>query len=552
MISALPATETIAALLNHAAQEWPDRPFLRVRTGETVTDRTFAQVRAAVAALALELRRLGIQPGDGVALGSENSIEWVVAYLAITCSRAVAIPLDSQAAPGEILHVLERSSAKLLLHSRKFADALATAGRPVPCATRLLTPLELDSPTGAGGDDVLAAAPEDLAVILFTSGTTGFAKGVMLTHRNLVSDAVGSAARLTIFASDNLLLLLPLHHTYSSTVNILVTLRGGAHATLATSYKSRDIVDDIRIGHVTILPGVPQIYENLMLAIQRSVSAAPLLKRSAVSLFGSIARMGSYVGLSFGKPLFASLRAKAGLSGIRLFASGGASLRPEVNRYFRELGFDLIQGYGLTETSPVLTFNSPAANRIGSVGRAIQGVELRIDRADANGIGEICARGPMIMRGYFDDPESTANVLRDGWLHTGDAGRLDRRGYLYITGRLKNIIVTSGGKNIYPEEIESRLDQSPYVLESLVFGVERQKGGGEELRALIVPDLASITALRESGTDVDIAAEMKKTVDDYNATVPVYRQIRRWQIHDTEFEKTALRKIRRFKYTSLE
>jgi len=265
-----------------------------------------------------------------------------------------------------------------------------------------------------------------------------------------------------------------------------------------------------------------------------------------------VSRAGHFLRLKLGKPLFSSLRTRAGLAGMRLFASGGAALRPKVNRFFADLGFDLVQGYGLTETSPVLTFNPPERNRIGSVGLPIHGAELRIDGSDGNGIGEVCARGPMVMRGYFADPQTTAQVLRDGWLHTGDAGYIDNHGYLHITGRIKNVIVTSGGKNVYPEEIEAQLDLSPYVLESLVLGVERSKGGGEELAAIIVPDAAFIATERERGHEPGVEAEIKRTVDAYNATVPVYRQIRRWKLRETEFEKTALRKIRRFKYTTFD
>jgi long-chain acyl-CoA synthetase len=259
----------------------------------------------------------------------------------------------------------------------------------------------------------------------------------------------------------------------------------------------------------------------------------------------------SAFGFHSGKVLFRSLREKAGLRSVRLMISGGAALPPKINYFFDRMGFTLMQGYGLTETSPVLSVNRPNKNRIGSAGPALPGIELKIDSPDANGIGEVCARGENVMQGYFENEQATKDVIRDGWFHTGDAGRMDKDGFLYITGRIKNLIVTGAGKNVYPEEIESQLNLSPFILESLVLGLERKHGSGEELFAVILPDHEFIDSETASGKTVDLHSEIEKIVDSYNNSVPVYRKIREWTIRSEPFDKTSTRKIKRYLYKNV-
>ena len=299
---------------------------------------------------------------------------------------------------------------------------------------------------------------------------------------------------------------------------------------------------------MTVLVGVPQVFENIMNGIYRGVAEASLFRRALFRVFYGVSAALYRLGVRAGNPLFRSLRAKAGLDSLAMMVSGGAALRPDVNHFFERLGFTLLQGYGLTETSPVISVNRPGLNRIGSVGQPLHTVEFRIESPDADGVGEICVRGPMVMQGYFENPAATADVLHDGWFHTGDAGYVDRDGFLFITGRLKNVIITGAGKNVHPEEIESRLSASPYVQEALVRGTERKKGAGEELEAILVPDRAALDAAREHGQAIDVMAELSKVVEAYNHSVPDYRRIRRWQMQEEELAKTSTRKVRRYLY----
>ena len=550
MSASLP--KTIPELVTHAAETWPDRPYLQTRLGETISAQTFSQVATTVRGLAAGLINAGVGRGEHVALLSENRPEWVLTYLAISSAGAVIVPLDALMSQPEVANILSSSKARVLICSRKFYADMQPITRElnVQLYTLESQPDSTETPLPVATDISLHdPAPSDLAVIIFTSGTTGFSKGVMLSHENLCSDVDSVLKAIRILPTDNFHLLLPLNHTYSSTVNMLVPLGGGARATFSTSYKSRDILDDIRIAGVTLLVGVPQVYENIMLGINRAVSEAPAIRRLLFRVFYALSGAANKVGLNLGRLLFSSLRTKAGMASLRFMISGGAALRPAVNRYFQRLGFTLLQGYGLTETSPILSVNREERTRIGSSGQAIPGVELRIDHPDpTTGIGEICARGPNVMLGYYQNPEATSAVLRDGWFHTGDAGYLDRDGFLFITGRIKSMIVTAAGKNVYPEEIESQLNASPYIIESLVLGVERQRGAGEELYALIVPDKTVLELEKENGHDVNVMAEIQAVVEAYNKSVPTYRSIRQWQLREEEFVKTSSRKIKRFLY----
>jgi long-chain acyl-CoA synthetase len=544
--------QTIPELLEHAAALWQDRPYLVSRTGNVVSCRSYGQVLELVQQVAGGLIEQGVRPQDRIALLSENRAEWVIVYFSILAAGAVVIPLDALMSLSEVRNIIKESGARTLIVSQKLQTALNESGSSIEGIERTFlldaTALENLSLPRKAGVALPKIDPDNVAVIIFTSGTTGHSKGVVLTHNNLCSNVEGIRSTIHTSQHDNFFMLLPLNHTFSSTVSMLCPLACGASVTLATSYKSRDILDDIRLCGVTLLPGVPQVYENIMAGIKRAVAEAGLAKRVLFNFLYFLSSIYERFGIPAGRLLFRSLRKKAGLDSLWLMISGGAALRTDLNHFFARLGFTLIQGYGLTETSPVLSVNLPHCNRIGSVGPALKGVEIKIANPDKTGIGEICARGPNVMQGYFENPEATAEVLKEGWFYTGDAGYLDRHSYLYITGRLKNVIITGAGKNVYPEEIESRLNASPFILESLVLGVERKRGTGEELYALVVPDKIYVEGEQAAGKAVDLQNEIKRVVDEYNSSVPQYRQIRQWQLREEEFTKTSSRKIKRFLY----
>ncbi len=547
--SAVYAWPAIPTLLARSVAEFGASIALVQRVNDTVRDITYTELYSRIQAAQRHLLELKLSAGERAVLWSENCEEWIEAYYAILSLGSVVVPVDPNMPTTEAAHLTERASAKLILYHEKLGDGAKTIADkyriPAVSLSELNSESREDRPLVPQSYDV---QPDHLAVIIFTSGTTGFSKGVMLSHANLTSDALGVIESFKIDARDNFHLLLPLHHAYSSTVNLLCALAGGARATLATSYKSRDIVDDIQACGVTMLIGVPHLYESLMNGILRNVKSAGIVKNIAFHSLFAISKICQSLGFAAGRSLFSTFRKKAGLTSLRVMVSGGAALRPLVNKFFLTLGIDLVQGYGLTETSPVLTVNPPEKNVVGTVGPPVSGVLLKIENPDADGIGEVCARGPMIMRGYFEDDTMTSEAIQDGWFHTGDAGKLDDSGYLSITGRIKNVIITAAGKNIYPEEVEAQLNQSPFVAESLVAGVHLKPGGGEELFALIVPDQAIIAERNTEGSKLDISHEINQVVRQYNEAAPSFRRVRGWAIREQEFQKSSTLKILRYRY----
>jgi long-chain acyl-CoA synthetase len=538
-----PGALTIPALFDAAVSVRTGAALLKRRDGEALETLSYRETALAVDAFSARVRTLGCGKGERVALLAENSWEWVVGYLGLLRAGCVAVPLDTLMPLEDILNILSHSEARLLYCSQRFAEQLEELSPEQRRMTKveLLPGIETLLAEHRDNGGSVEIAPADLAVIIYTSGTTGNSKGVMLSHGNLASNVLACREVCRILASDNFLLLLPLHHTFSSTVNMLLAIGAGASTTLATSYRSRDIVSDIRVGGVTILVGVPQVFENIMDGIKRAVAGAGVLKRA---LFASLLTL-SGTRRGSGGLLFRSFRERAGLGSLRLMVAGGAALPVPVNRFFEQLGFVLIQGYGLTESGPVLSVNAPDRNRLGSVGRPLPGVRFRIEQPNAVGIGEVWAQGPNVMQGYFQNDAATKEALHDGWLRTGDAGYLDRDGYLYLTGRLKNIIVTPAGKNVYPEEIEAKLSMESAIADVLVLGVKRKERGGEEICALLKLNDEYLEISEFDSSPEETAGEI---IRRYNAKAKPHLQIREWKLLQGDFEKTSTRKIKRFQY----
>jgi long-chain acyl-CoA synthetase len=394
------------------------------------------------------------------------------------------------------------------------------------------------------------AAPGDLAVILFTSGTTGRAKGVMLSHLNLLSNAEGVARSFAVGPGDRMLSILPMHHTLECTIGFLCPLRMGASVAYARGLDSKQLREDMRESRATILVAVPLLYEKLLTAIHRGIAEAPAGARLLVRTLLGVTRLVRWAsGARIGGRLLRRVRVRAGLEHVRIFACGAAPLAPEVFWGFTDLGWTMVEGYGLTETSPVVCFNVPARSNPGGVGWPMVGIEVRIAEPDSEGDGEILVRGPNVMLGYYGNPAATADVIRDGWFHTGDLGRFLPDGRVSITGRLKNMIATAAGKKIYPEEIEVQLANSPFVLEVVVAAGRDARGEREEVHAHIVPNLAELElAAKAQGRAADeawIEATLRADVEARCEALAPYKRVKRVIVRRQEFPKTTTGKIRR-------
>ena len=527
----------ILTRIQEAASRYPDRIAIQYKEGDRYRTYAYRELIPVIASVARSLSDHGIARGDRVAILSENRPEWVFSYLAVTVLGAVVVPMDAQLTEKEVAVLLANSEAKAL--------CLSAATRERVSGSMSLSIISFDGEDGvpfrgmmeAHPDAVLPANPgnDDLAAILYTSGTTGDPKGVMLTHGNLASNCA-SAIRLNIvYPSDNLLCLLPLHHTYPAMACMLLTLSLGATMTILNSLKGPDIIACMQETGVSVLVGVPQLLTALRRAIFDQIEKKPLPLRGLVHLLlglNSVVRrvMGANIGSLFFKQVHARFGPK-----FRLMVSGGARLDPDVFTDMANLGFTVIEAYGLTETSPGATFNPVGRQKAGSIGIPIPDVDVRIVDPDPSGMGEIAIRGPNVMLGYYKKPEATAEVLRDGWFYSGDLGYRDRDGYFFITGRSKEMIVLSTGKKVFPDELEKFYKQLPAIKEICL--VETPRG----LEAAVVPDFDYLRRQNIANARETIAFE----IEDLQKELPTYKRVMGIKIFKESLPATRLGKLKR-------
>lgn len=554
-----PVVRLLPQLVDFAAQQYGETPFLLRWDGSAWTGYSFRTAAAATHAFAALLVREGVRPGDRVGLQSENRPEWGIAYMAILEAGGVVVPLDAALKEQEVGEILATAGATLAVTSARQQAVLDAVRESRLGDLRLvgLDPIE-GLPSFDEAQQVFAGAtaraltaePQDLAVIIFTSGTTGQAKGVMLSHGNLLSNTEGVARTINCGPGDRMLSVLPLHHTFESTIGLLCPLRTGGAVCYARGLDSKQLREDMRSSKATLFVAVPLLYEKLLSAIHKGIAEAPILSRLLVqTLIGVTRVVRALTGVRVGGTLLRSIRERAGLDHIRIFACGAAPLAPQVFWGFTDLGWTMVEGYGLTETSPVACLNLPRKPKPGGVGWPLTGVEVRIDEPDAEGNGEIAVRGPNVMLGYYGNAAATAEVMRDGWFLTGDLGRFLPDGRVRITGRLKNMIATAAGKKIYPEEIEVQLADSPYVLEVVVVGGRDARDEREEVHAHVYPNLTELRLLAKAQgkacDDAFVEATLKADVQARCAVLAAYKQVKRVIVRQSEFPKTTTGKIKR-------
>lgn len=552
---------TIPQLLKRVCELYGPKPaFYFFREGNW-SSLTYSELGKAVEGIAAGLLSLGHSRNSKIALWSENSPEWCQAYLGILSMGGTVVPIDPLLKPNELAGIIRHSESEAIFVSPKCLDTLEQLLRTGITFKSIFLldgneassgriPLAQLSEKGSTSERRLPATSNiDLAALIYTSGTTGNPKGVMLTHKNILSDIWGIFKALKLYSSDKFLSVMPLHHTFEATCGFLVPLTGGATVVYSRSLKSRELAEDIKANAITVMLGVPLLFEKFWLGLIRNIQSKSWLTKLYFGLgFNLGAWLPKPIRNPWGKYYFSALRRKAGLESVRLMICGGAPLSPEIPKNFDILGMKFLQGYGLTESSPVLSLNPEQGYEYASIGFPIAGAELRIDEPDADGVGEILAKGEMVMAGYYRNPEETARVLKEGWLYTGDSGWQDQNGLFHITGRLKNIIVTRAGKNVYPEEIEREMLKSPYIAEALVVG--RKIPGGEEVYAIIVPNYEFIQQegqLQGKIYDDRYVEELIRTeVSLCCQNLADYKRIKGFEIRRQELEKTSTRKIKRF------
>lgn len=553
-------------LLYTSAELYADRVayLYKDRLGGEYLPITFAQVKSDVDAFGTALLREGLSDAHVGVIG-ENRYEWMVSYLAVANGPGVIVPLDRELPAHEIAALTERAELATIIYSSKVEQKLEEALKLVPHSVRLIS---MDSDRAQG--DVLSMSEliaegnrriqegdtrfidrevdaEGMSMLLFTSGTTGLAKGVMLNHRNLASNIYNMSkfVDLTVHEKQQVgLSLLPMHHTYEFTCTILASFYQGA--TIAFCEGLKYIVKNMEEAHVTYMIAVPLVFENMHHKIwaQAAKSGKDAKMRNAIRMIRTLSHIDKKIQKRT-KRLFKEVHAALG-GHIRLMIAGAAPSDPDVISDFNAMGITMIQGYGMTECSPIIALNPEENARPAAAGLPLPGTEIKIFEPGENGTGEIICKSDSVMLGYYKDPEETEKAIQDGWLHTGDIGYFDKEGYLHITGRKKNVIVTKNGKNIFPEEVEFYLNRSPYIAEVVVTGEKEGDTGESIVWANIFPDHEAIAEQKGTLSEQELRALLKSEIDRINDQMPFYKRVKRFRIRETEFDKTTTRKIKRW------
>ena len=552
--------ETLMEMLDGSAKLFANDTAFLVKTeeGGPYKPITYTQFRDDVNAMGTALTDLGLHNGR-IAIISENRYEWAVTYLATVNGTGIVVPLDKELPVSELKSLLLRSRADAVFYSAAKTSDVESIADDVP---NLKYRISMDAGESTQsvysyqallkkgyelvekGNRAFLDAPIDkeaMSILLFTSGTTDKSKAVMLSHRNICSNLMDMCSMLYIGPDDVFLMLLPLHHTYACTCGFLCQIYRGC--TIAFCEGLRHIVKNLKESKTTILLGVPLILEAMYKRIWDQAAKDPkLLKKLKLGL--KISKTLKAVGIDVRRKLFKTIIENFG-GAIRMFISGGAAIDPQVIQGFQDFGIHCVQGYGLTECSPIIALNRDCDYKNASAGLPVPNTEIKIDNPNEEGIGEIIAKGPNIMLGYYENEEATREAIVDGWFHSGDLGYMDNDKFVYITGRKKNVIVTKNGKNIYPEEIETLLSRSPFVSECLVYGKEGMGTGEVDVAADIYPDLEKVKEeLGEENPSKDqIRLLLDKEVLKVNKSLELYKYIRYFTVRDMEFEKTTSKKI---------
>ena len=553
-LNPVPEYRSIPEMLQASASIYKDKPFLLEKSPDgSWMQLTYSEFSSAVDLLAKAL--IGIEERPVVGLTGSNSVAWATVFMATLRAGGIIVPIDKELPAAEIHTILHYSGASILFHDAQMPQDLQTSipskqTRTFQMRSPSRSENSLESLLDAGASSEarfpLVNGGDDIALISYTSGTMGAAKGVVLSHRNILSDLRQMLQAVGLVHDEVFLSVLPMHHMYECVCGFLCPLCHGC--TIYFCRGLRYVAEDLADAHATLILGVPLLWENMYRKIQDGVAAkkAGKFKFRIGLAAASIAEM--LGDRDVRRKIFSPVHEKLG-GRARFLVSGGAGIDAAVVAGFRKMGMEMLQGYGLTECSPIVAVNRDTANRTGSVGPPLPEIEVRIEDPDESGIGEIVVKGPKIMLGYHNAPEATAEVLsRDGWFHTGDYGFLDRDGFLFVTGRKKNVIVAKNGKNVYPEELESKLCRSGLIQECMVFGKESELKG-EEIWVVAFPNRERLIEMAEQQgqplTEEFAVDVVRREIANLNASQAIYKRISNFILRETELPKTTTKKIKR-------
>ena len=547
-------------MLNSSVELYGEKAaFLSKPKGQAdYTPISYKQYKTDVDALGTALMSLGLKGGK-IALIGENRYEWSVSYLAVVNGTGVIVPLDKELPPNEIELLLDRSKADAIIYAGSIKEKVEILTKK-DTSLRYFISMDAEEDNGnilsfklllQKGHDLLKEGDrrfidaeidaETMNMLLFTSGTTDTSKAVMLSHKNICENLMNMCSMLYIDEKDIFLSILPIHHTYECTCSFLCQIYRGC--TIAYCEGLRHIVKNLKESKTTMVLGVPLLFESMYRQIMNQAIKTNGEKKIkfAIGLSNALRK----INIDIRRKLFKQVHEALG-GHIRMFISGAAGIDPQIAKGFRELGISLVQGYGLTECAPIVALNRDVYYKDEAAGLPLPNLQVEIDSPDEDGIGEIKCKGSSVMLGYYNDPEATAEVIRGGWFYTGDSGFIDKDGFVHITGRKKNVIVTGNGKNVFPEEIETLLNRSLYIKESLVYG-KGQSDGDTVICAKIVPDREKIEEdiKDDSAPGSTVEDIIEKEVKRINQSMVIYKHVKEFSLQDEEFVKTTTKKIKR-------
>lgn len=509
-------------------------------------------------------RVLKLENRPRIMILSETTYDWYVAYVTLLCGDAIAIPTDKELPENELENVVKRSKADAIIYSEKKADSVKKIMEKFPQVKYFIKMYSEDGLQNKtvgmqylinegtkfvnSGDDYFAKVetdPDEFKVLLFTSGTTSNAKGVMLTSRNLAENINAATAYAKVYPEDRFFSVLPLHHTYESTIGFLLPMAWGS--SIAVCQGLKHIVPNMLESKPSVLISVPLLIENLYKKINASIKKAG--KDGLVGSMLHITNALKMVGVDVKRKVFSDIYENLG-GNLRFIVSAAAPIDAKIGKWVEDIGITFLQGYGLTETAPIAALTPEYQPKVGSAGKAIPKGEIRIEDPNEDGEGEVLIKTPTLMIGYYEDEKATNEVIEviDGerWFHSGDIGYLDKDGFLYITGRSKNVIVTQNGKNIYPEEIELLLAQVPEIKECMVYGKQDEKDPSNKELIISVKVIPNLDKIGKDLTDEQIREIIWPKIKEVNKKLTSYKAIKNLEIKHDEFEKTTTMKIKRY------
>ena len=551
-------------LLNRSAKKYPDHVAYEFKENlgkkdQKIVKKTYKEVKEEVEAFGSSLLNMGLE-GKKVALIGNNRYEWCESYFAVTTSNMVVVPLDKALPNGEIKSLIERSKADAVIYENKYSEVFEEIKDSGNSSLKFYINMDLKNDVNGilsfrklvdDGKKLIKNKKSKyqkikidntkMSVLIFTSGTTNTAKGVMLSQKNITSNIASMARMSKMYDNDVLLSFLPLHHTFECTITFLYGWYSGATVAFCDGLKY--IAKNLEEYKISVFVAVPLVLETIYKKIQKGIRDQG--KEKLVNIMSKLANFLLIFHIDIRRKVFKSVLDQLG-GNLRIAYFGAASMDKKVIEGYNDFGIDTVQGYGLTETSPLIAAETDKEHCPGSVGMAPFNVQLKLEDVDENGVGEIVAKGPNIMLGYYENPEATEAVMKDGWFHTGDLGRFNKDGYLFIAGRKKEVIVLKNGENVFPSDIEFLVNKLHYVKESILFPRENTKGEiALGIKIVYDPDL--IKEMFGDKTEEEYKDLIWEDIKVINQELSVFKRIKELIITTEPLEKTTTQKVKRFK-----